>query len=286
MKINSYYVLYNPYANSGKCEADARLLTAVYNEELFFIDVTKISNYEVFFSGLASDEGVILCGGDGTLNRFINAIRDIKITAPIYYFPCGTGNDFATDIGYLVGGLPMKINASLENLPIATVNGEDYYFINGVGFGIDGYCAEVGDELRKKGVNKINYTKIAIKGLLGDFKPRKATVTVDGKEYFFNNVWIAPTMKGRFYGGGMMSAPKQNRNSFKKELSLVVFYGKSRLKTLMNFPKIFKGTHVKCENNVKLLKGKNISVEFDKPTSLQIDGETFLNVTKYSVKAE
>lgn len=286
MQINRYYVLYNPYANNGNCEADAKLLHAVYSEELVYVDLTKITNYAVFFNGLAIDDGVILCGGDGTLNKFSNAIRNLKITLPIYYFPCGTGNDFARDIGYSVGALPIKINEYLEELPIVTVNGESYSFVNGVGFGIDGCCAEVGDELRKKGVNKINYAKIAIKGLLGDFKPRNATVTVDGKKYSFNKVWIAPTMKGRFYGGGMKSAPNQNRNSYEKEVSLVVFYGKSRLKTLINFPKIFKGTHVKCKNNVKVLKGKNISVEFDKPTSLQIDGETFLNVTKYLVKVE
>lgn len=42
MQINRYYVLYNPYANNGNCEADARLLHAVYSEELVYVDLQKL----------------------------------------------------------------------------------------------------------------------------------------------------------------------------------------------------------------------------------------------------
>ena len=36
-------------------------------------------------------------------------------------------------------------------------------------------------------------------------------MTVDGKTEKFRNVWLAPTMFGRFYGGGMIPTPEQNR---------------------------------------------------------------------------
>ena len=54
-------------------------------------------------------------------------------------------------------------------------------------------------------------------------------------------------------------------------------------KALMVFPNIFKGEHVKEEKIVKIYKGHSVTVEFDKPTALQIDGETIRNVTSYSV---
>lgn len=41
----------------------------------------------------------ILCGGDGTLNRFINDLGGVKLSCEILYFPGGSGNDFAHDIG-------------------------------------------------------------------------------------------------------------------------------------------------------------------------------------------
>ena len=67
----------------------------------------------------------------------------------------------------------------LKELPSVTVNGKESLFINGVGYGIDGYCCEIGDELRKKSDKPVNYAGIAIKGLLFHFKPRNATVTAD-----------------------------------------------------------------------------------------------------------
>ena len=91
-------------------------------------------------------------------------------------------------------------------------------------------------------------------------------------------------MNGRYYGGGMNIAPDQNR--IKNEtLSVVVLHAKSKLKTLMVFPSIFKGEHVKHPEMVEILTGKEIKVEFDKPTALQIDGETVLGVTEYTAKA-
>ncbi|MBQ6412783.1 MAG: diacylglycerol kinase family protein, partial [Ruminococcus sp.] len=63
----------------------------------------------------------------------------------------------------------------------------------------------------------------------------------------------------------------------------MVYHGCGKLKALMVFPNIFKGEHVKEEKIVKIYKGHSVTVEFDKPTALQIDGETIRNVTSYSV---
>ena len=51
----------------------------------------------------------------------------------------------------------------------------------------------------------------------------------------------------------------------------------------MIFPSIFKGEHIKHQRVVHVLTGHTITVEFDRPTALQIDGETILGVTKYAV---
>ena len=159
-------------------------------------------------------------------------------------------------------------------------------FFNGIGYGIDGYCCEVGDELRKKSNGKpVNYTSIAIKGLLYAFKPTDATVIVDGVEKRYKKVWIAPTMNGRFYGGGMIAAPDQRRNAPDGKFSVVVWHGSNKLKTLVVFPSIFKGEHVKHSECIDIIKADEVTVRFDKPCALQIDGETILNVTEYSAKS-
>ena len=275
------YVIYNPLAGNGKAKEDAQLLQMLLDEELEYYDMTRITNYGAFISGMEREDYLVIVGGDGTLNRFVNDTNGLEIAQEIVYYPTGTGNDFAKDVG--MGENPLPITAYLKDLPTVEVNGKRYRFINGVGFGIDGYCCEVGDELRKIPGKKVNYTGIAIKGLLFHFAPRNAKVTVDGKEYAYKKVWIAPTMHGKFYGGGMIPTPKQDRDSGK--LSLMLFHGAGRIRTLCVFPSIFKGEHVKHTQMVAVHTGKEITVEFDRPTSLQIDGETILGVTKYTAYA-
>jgi len=196
----------------------------------------------------------------------------------------GTGNDFARDMGKERFAAPFSVERELKDLPQVQVGEKTYRFINGVGFGIDGYCCLMGDRKRKEG-KKVNYAAIAIKGLLGEFAPRSARVEVDGKTYSFSNVWIAPTMYGKYYGGGMIAAPQQDRGSKDGTLSLVLFHTAGRLRTLLAFPGIFRGTHIKHTKQVTVLTGHEISVEFDRPTPLQVDGETIPNVMGYRAKS-
>lgn len=280
------YALYNPFAGNQTCEEQSKKLREFYSpDELEFRSMADI-NYSEFFPSLNADDKVIICGGDGTLNRFVNDTRDIAITNDILYYAAGSGNDFLRDLGKEKGTVPFKINQYIENLPSVTVNGRETLFINAVGFGIDGYCCEVGDEMRKKSNGKpVNYTSIAIKGLLYAFRPTDATVVIDGKEKRYKKVWIAPTMHGRFYGGGMIAAPDQRRDAPDGKFSVVIWHGSNKLKTLMVFPSIFKGEHVKHSECIDIVRADEVTVKFDKPCALQIDGETILNVTEYSARS-
>ncbi|MBQ7508615.1 MAG: hypothetical protein IJT52_04730 [Spirochaetales bacterium] len=281
-----YYILFNPKASGNKGTQKAKELEGILKDaELVFRSVLEIDNYKNFISSLTEDDKIVVVGGDGTLNRFINDIRGLKVTNDIYYYPAGTGNDFLRDLGLEGKVGPHKINKYLEELPRVIVDGKDWLFLNGVGYGIDGYCCEEADRLHAAGQIDINYTSIAIKGLLGRFKPRNAKVSVDDKEYSFRNVWIAATMNGRYYGGGMKCAPAQDRLNPDRKVSLVIFRGRSKLATLAVFPSIFSGEHVKHIKRVMVFEGHDIRVEFDKPCALQIDGETALNISSYEVKS-
>ncbi len=280
------YILYNELAGNNTCEKQARKLCELYkNEELVFKGMAGI-NYSELFPSLGAEDKVIICGGDGTLNHFVNDTKNIEIKNDILYYATGSGNDFLHDLGKVKGEPPFKINQYLKDLPSVTVNGRETLFINAIGFGIDGYCCEVGDEMRKKSTGKpVNYTSIAIKGLLYAFKPTDATVIIDGKEKRYKKVWIAPTMHGRFYGGGMNAAPDQRRVDPDGKFSVVIWHGSNKLKTLMAFPSIFKGEHIKHTEFIDIVKADEVTVRFDKPCALQIDGETILNVTEYSAKS-
>ncbi|MCM1053988.1 MAG: hypothetical protein NC394_00575 [Bacteroides sp.] len=280
----SYIVLFNPLAGNGKGEEEAKRLNELLKEDdLQFYDMTKISDYGEFFDSLSESSRLVVAGGDGTLNRFVNAADERYLSRDVYYYATGTGNDFLLDVGGKKGDAPFKINKYIVNLPTVTVNGVESKFINGVGYGIDGYCCEEGDRLRQIPGKKVDYTAIAIKGLLGKYSPVNAVVTVDGKRHEYKKAWLAPTMNGRFYGGGIMPAPKQDRLN-NSTVSTMIFYGSGRLRTLAIFPTIFKGEHVKHTKVIEIFRGKEITVSFDRPTALQIDGETVLGATEYTVR--
>ena len=275
------YILYNPLAGNGKAKTQD-LVNKLQPEPLRTLDVTT-QNLHRFLEKTPVSERVILLGGDGTINHFINRLHGVVPKHQIYYYPAGSGNDFMNDVQKDAKDGMILLNPYLENLPVVEVNGDRRFFINNVGFGIDGYCCEEGDRLRDEGKTNISYSGIAIKGLLGRFKPTHATITVDGAQHHFDHVWLAPTMNGRYYGGGMKVAPEQDRLNAERTVSVVALHCRSKLKTLMVFPSIFKGEHVRHTEMVSIFTGHEISVVFDKPTALQIDGETISGVTQYQV---
>ncbi len=281
----NYLVLYNGMSDNKKGEDNAKAIAAAYpNDSFEYEDITKIDDIYTYVNNVSADKAPLICGGDGTLNHFVNEVKNRPIDRDIYFYPAGTGNDFSRDIIGADKHEIFKVNEYIKDLPVCEVNGKSYYFINGIGYGIDGYCCEVGDELRKKSDKPINYAGIAIKGLLFHFKPKNATVTVDGVTKSFKKVWLAPTLNGRFYGGGMMVSPDQKRTGEGRTLSTVLLYGSGKIHTLIIFPGIFEGKHVTHTKNVEVLKGHEMEVTFDQPCALQVDGETVLGVTNYKVK--
>lgn len=278
------YILYNLMSGSGNAAQVAERLKCEAKDECVLVDLATFEGYAGLFAKLNEGDKLVLVGGDGTVNHFINETADIEIKNDIYYISCGSGNDFALDVGKDKVTEPFLLNDYIRELPTVTVDGKVYRFINGIGYGIDGYCCEVGDKIRAKGKTP-NYTAIAIKGLIFHYKPTDAVVTVDGVEHRFERVWLCPTMYGRHYGGGMMPTPNQDRYATgdDRRLSVMLFHGAGKLKTLMAFPSIFSGEHV-GKKMVTILTGREITVRFSSPRAAQVDGETILGVTEYTAK--
>lgn len=278
------YLLFNPLANNSKGEQDARMWASDNNAKCEFKSLLEISDMKAFFDGLGEDDDVILTGGDGTLNRFANDVYGYEFKNPVYYVKCGSGNDFYRDNEKYAKDGRIDLRPFLKDLPLVTVNGIQRRFLNGIGYGIDGETCRIGDIQRATSDKPVSYSKIAIRLLLGSYKLKKATVTVDGRTSKFENVWMASTMKGRFYGGGMMVAPAQDRFNKEGTVSVVALYKKSRLITLMRFPSLNKGEHVNKKDWVTVQTGKKVTVSFDQPCALQIDGDVIENVLTYSVE--
>ena len=281
-----HYILFNPLAGSGGCKDKMSALKFEGETNAVYYDITRDGGYKDLLSQLEPEDKIVLCGGDGTLNSFINGIDGLYIKNDILFFAGGSGNDFLNDIGETASLKPIKINDYIKNLPTVTINGKAYRFINGIGLGVDGYCCKEVNRIHKEKNKKANYALIALKGLLKAYTPVNATVTVDGETVSYKKVWLASAMKGKYFGGGIGIAPDQNRFEEDGTVTCLVGHDLSRLKVIWLFTLIFKGTHTKHVKYVAVKKCHEIKVEFDRPTPMQIDGETIPDVTSYIVTAK
>ncbi|MBQ7830378.1 MAG: diacylglycerol kinase family protein [Clostridia bacterium] len=279
------YILYNPKANNEN--NDLNIIPGA--EELEKRGVKKVSliglDVPEFCASLSSSDRVLLCGGDGTLHHFANNAYGLEFPCTVCALRSGTGNDFLTDIGQQGNENLTDIRKYLQNLPEVEIKGDKRRCLNGVGLGVDGsVCRGVEEFKAKTNKKKANYTTIALDQLLRKYKRPTGRVTVDGVTHEYKDLWAISTMKGRYFGGGMMIAPGQDRESGR--VSVMAMHGGSKPKTLAVFLKVFKGNHVKHTEMVDIFEGYEVTVEFDEPRDLQIDGEVYTDVSTYTVRCE
>ena len=278
-------VLYNPLSGKSNGRERAEKIRGYYPEETVFCDVTVAEDINELIKNSGDDDRIIICGGDGTLNHFVNSIEDTVLDVlkgRLFYYPTGSGNDFYLDVTGSKNGAPISLYEYIRELPTVYVKEEKKRFINGVGYGLDGFaCAEV-ERIRRATGKIVKYTSVAIQGLLYKFKPQDAVITVDGIRHEYSNVWLLPTMKGKYFGGGVMITPGQDRNDPEVKVSVLVWHA-GRIFTLTKFSKSYTGGHVIYTDNVDIIRGDDIKVEFGSFTDMQIDGEPMMHVDKYSV---
>ena len=279
-----YAILYNPHSCGEKGLKIAKEIEKLMGDHSYsYIDLTSIDSLGEFIDNLSPDTDVILTGGDGSLNSFVNTVQNPNRN--IYFYASGSGNDFARDINFKKRTTPICINEYIRNLPTATIDGKEYKFINCVGSGMDGYCCGEVERLRALNKRRANYLYAAIKALIYAYRPCTAHVIADGKEYTFKNAWLVPIMNGRYFGGGFMSAPDQNRLNPNKTLSLVAMYSRNFFKIVAAFLLLMKGKHVKLKSMIKIIEGHEFKIKLDRPATLELDGETIPNISEYTVSS-
>lgn len=278
------YILYNPFANVKGGEAAKNTAKAALNHrfpDMKEIDLSDSPSHTELYKTMTEEDNCVIVGGDGTLNRLANDLKDFDVIKPQFYtYIGGTGNDFVNDLrdkNKIDKDNLVYLNPYLVNLPKVIIDDKvEMVFLNNVAFGLDGDVCREADDQKARGAKKINYTTIAMKLALFTYHPAGATIKVDDKEIRHEKTWLASAFNGRFYGGGMMMAPPQERTS--DLITMACLHTACRIRGLMIFASVFKGNHVKVKNRVDIIQGRRIEVTYDKPTSVQVDGETFRNV--------
>lgn len=147
-------------------------------------------------------DGVLACGGDGTINETARALCGTPVTLGI--IPAGSGNGLARHIGIPIDprlSLDVIALEHIEPVDYGTVNGTEFFCTMGVGF--DAAVSHRFAAQHRRG--KLMYVKSAIDeysaytpqtytiSANGDIITRRAfIITVANASQYGNNAYIAP----------------------------------------------------------------------------------------------
>jgi diacylglycerol kinase family enzyme len=275
-----YYVLHNPKSNKGlsRLKVAALIRNIKKKHEVKKVNVIRILNEEKeFLKELTQDDALVICGGDGTINRFVNGIIECEIICKVFIYQCGSGNDMSRDFQK---GM-FEVTDVFKKLPKVKINGQkDATFINGIGMGFDALVCQRKEEYSNNKIKK-GYGAIALESLK-DFKPYSLDIEVDGEDMHFDNVLLFVVNHGKYFGGGMKITPKADRHDGLLDFCIVHTLSKAKFVTV--FPTIFLGTHIKLENYVTYIQCKSVKVKQIGASILQADGEVSYDVKSLEVR--
>jgi YegS/Rv2252/BmrU family lipid kinase len=266
----NFLMLVNPAAAGGRAlrrlpEAEAEL--ARLGVEHRVLPTRDIDHARTEAAAAArAGKTVIAVGGDGLLRPLAGVIRDTGGRLAIV--PGGRGNDFARVLGIPTdpaAAIRVAVEGVERRLDVAEVDGTPYLGIASLGFDSD--ANRIANEAKLIRGNLV-YLYAALRALAG-WHPASFTVTVDGERHDLSGYSVA-VANSQAYGGGMFVAPQAELDD--GLLDVVAIGRASKLTFLARLPKVFKGTHLE-EENVTVLRGREIALASDRPFTIYADGD-------------
>jgi diacylglycerol kinase family enzyme len=148
----------------------------------------------------ALDE-VVVIGGDGSINLVaqVIALQPLRLTI----IPCGTGNDFARDLGLSDWRWRMQAELQIEQVTIGKAGKE--YFINHAGSGLSADLISLQPRWLKQMFGRLSYSIAIVRYVFGPLS-RRQQIYRRGAWYDCHIAAVS-----RFIGGGIPVNPYGSR---------------------------------------------------------------------------
>jgi YegS/Rv2252/BmrU family lipid kinase len=177
-------LIYNPSSGDTAFKNSLDGVIEIFQNAGYDVSVTRLGNGVPVSNGLRGDfSAVAVSGGDGTLNRLVNAMAEQGISVPVGIIPSGTANDFATHLK--IPQNPLKaaeIIAAGKTMPADLGKVNDKYFVNVFTAGILTTVSRQTDENIKHVLGKSAYY---LKGVEQAAKLKPMPVRVEADEILF-----------------------------------------------------------------------------------------------------
>lgn len=219
---------------------------------------------------------IIIAGGDGTINEALAGYRNegriINPEVPLGIIDCGTGGDLQRTVECFCkdycDALAENRWSPVDNGIVKDSSGVDHYFLNIASVGMAG---EMLKNLKNSAFQNGSaaYFYHSLKTLIS-FDPVSAVVEFsagESRELDIINLFVC---NGQFSGGGMQWAPGAKLDD--GMLRVTLLSGKRKLPLIVQSGKLYSG-QVEKFPGAEIFATKEVRVKFDKPMSLETDGE-------------
>ncbi len=217
----------------------------------------------------ALDKGAELLfvwGGDGTVQRCVDAVAGKKVTLAI--LPAGTANLLATNLN-----IPIDLKAAVEiglrgdrrPLDVGVLNGERFAVMAGVGF--DAKMMELADGELKDRFGRLAYVWTGARASRMD--PRKVKIDVDGTRWFDGKAICVLLGQMGTLGVGMAAFPDAQPDDGLLEVGVIT--AQSSLQLVRVLGRIVAGQPDRS-SYTEMTRGKVIEIKVNTPTMYELDG--------------
>lgn len=281
-------VIVNPASSGGATQKHwPALRDKLQAADIAFDSVhTKQRRHATELARQALEQGynqIIAVGGDGTVNEVVNGFfdgdRPISSSAMLGIIDAGTGGDFVKNIG-LANSLDAQIATIAEgkskSIPLGHARFfdesgqlQERYFAVICAFGISGEInsyVNSSPKLKRYG-SSAAFTFATLRCLV-TYSNAAVSISLDGIPLYHGPVLVGAACTGPSTGGGMLMAP--DADNFSDELDFVVAEDLSFYESLMLFPRIYSGAHIK-RPKVIYQQGSKLSVIPDDGVTIMAD---------------
>lgn len=216
-------------------------------------------------------ELLLVTGGDGTVHEAVNGLGPGG--PALVVVPLGTGNDLAR--GLQISPTPEGIadvvtRGHVRRLDLGHLETAEggRYFVNVSGAGFDAEVARRVYEEGGPGRGALPYV-LSMLRTLRRYRNVLMEIHVDGRVHRHVSL-MTVVGNSPYYGGGMHILPGATPDDAQFDILLIGDLGK--LETLMVFPKVFRGTHVR-HRLVTCLRGATVEIRSREQVAVHADGE-------------
>lgn len=181
-------LLYNTSSGRGNIKSRIMDIKAVFKEAGIDIRPHRIDFSKNPLDGYEDSELVVICGGDGTVNYVVNAIKCKGLDPEIGIIPMGTANDFARAIGMNsnpITAAKQIAQGKVRRVDCGKVN--DRYFVNILSFGVLTTTSQHTSDKEKHIVGRLAYLRTGFVDLL-NMHSMPLNIRCNGEEHKFDAV--------------------------------------------------------------------------------------------------